>query len=112
MRRTVYHKVLHILQALEEHASYLRSFVGTASLEDVSSFLRPLDRCKDLVDACRQNSGVGTVFAAVYHAYHASYAACSVPANAAHFREFCMSVLAALSLAGVLTMLVSPKFLS
>jgi hypothetical protein len=100
------------MQALEEHASYLRSFLGTASLQDVSSFLRPLDRCKDLVDACRQNSGVGTVFAAVYNAFHASYDARSVPANAAHFREFCMSVMAALGLAGVLAMLARPRLLS
>jgi hypothetical protein len=82
-----------------------------ASLEDVSAFLRPLDRCKDLIDACRYNPAVGSVFGAVYSVYHSSFAAQSIPANAAHFREFCMTVLAALGLAGARAHLSDPCIL-
>jgi hypothetical protein len=91
-----------VVQALDEHALFLSSFLSyEIPHEEMAEFIKPLPRCKGLVELCRAQPAAGSTFARIFDAYHLAPAATSIPDLTQHFQEFCFSVLNALSVAGV-----------
>ena len=90
------------VQALDENAMFLSSFLSyDMPHEEMADFIRPLPRCKGLVELCRAQPAAGRTFARVFDAYHLAPAATSIPEITQHFQEFCVNVMNALSVAGM-----------
>lgn len=97
------------MQALDEHAALLASFLSyEVAVEDMVEFIKPLPRNKGLAELCRVQADAGKTFSRLFDAYHVATAAISIPEIVQHFQEFCVNVLNALGVAGVLLYLLHP----